>query len=484
MIPRTLLLLVCALIAAATGCVTPPPPPPATEAVVTVSQPVKRDVTDYIDYTGRTDAVNSVDIRPRVTGYLVKMPFTEGSEVKKDDLLFEIDPRPYQAQLDQAEGQVELNRAHLRLAQADNVRAKGIAKTPGAISQQDLDTYQAKEEEAIAALAASIANLETYKLNRQFCEITSPIDGEVSRYFFTLGNLANQDTTLLTTVVSLDPIYAYFDVDERTLLELRNAINSGKLEVAGPGEIPMLMGLQGEEGYPHSGLINFVNNRVDPYTGTITLRGVFANPKPANGVRLLSPGLFVRVRVPIGKPHPALLVTDRAVGTDQDRKYLYVVDAQNKVQYRKVQLGALQEDGLRVITEGIEPDDWVIVTGLQMARPGATVSPDRVPMPIPLQEEAIHPDSSIAPAKPADSSSQVEGKGDPRPTNKHVPAPEVNPTPIDQRPNRTMPGDPEKSPGEPAPRAPQPLSPNPPARNSSPSDAPLRTPAPAKTDKP
>jgi multidrug efflux system membrane fusion protein len=484
MIPRTMLLLVCALLAAATGCGGPPAMPPAAEAVVTVSQPVKRDVTDYIDYTGRTDAVNSVDIRPRVTGYLVKMPFTEGSEVKKGDLLFEIDPRPYQAQLDQAEGQVELNRARLKLAKADNVRAKGIAKTPGAISQQDLDTYQAKEDEAIAALAASIANLETFKLNREFCEVTSPIDGEVSRYYFTLGNLANQDTTLLTTVVSLDPVYAYFDVDERTLLEIRNAINSGKLAVAGPGEIPVLMGLQGEVGYPHSGLVNFINNRVDPYTGTITLRGVFANPKPANGVRLLSPGLFVRVRVPIGKPHPALLVTDRAVGTDQDRKYLYVVDAQNKVQYRKVQLGALQEDGLRVITEGLEPDDWVIVTGLQMARPGATVSPDRVPMPIPSQEEAIHPEEVASPSKPGAAPPKPGAEGGPRPTNKHVPAPAVNPTPVDKRPNKTMPTDPDAAPPA-VPAPPQPLLPNPPtAPNPSSNNAPLSPPAPAKSDKP
>ena len=282
--PRTMLLLICGLIVVAPGCggITLPSAD-TTPPVVTISQPLTRNVTDYIDYTGRTDAVNSVDIRPRVTGYLVKMPFTEGSEVKKNDLLFEIDPRPYQALLDQAEGQVALNNARLKLAKADNARAKEINKTPGAISTQDLDTYQAKEEEAMAELAASTANLETYKLNREFCEVTSPIDGEVSRYFFTLGNLANQDTTLLTTVVSLDPIYAYFDVDERTLLEIRNAINTGKLELLGPGEIPVMMGLQGEDGYPHKGVVNFVNNRVDPFTGTITLRGLFANPKPASG---------------------------------------------------------------------------------------------------------------------------------------------------------------------------------------------------------
>jgi multidrug efflux system membrane fusion protein len=245
------------------------------------------------------------------------------------------------------------------------------------------------------------------------------------------------------------------------------------------------MGLQGEQGYPHSGVVNFVNNRVDPYTGTITLRGVFANPKPASGVRLLSPGLFVRVRVPIGKPHSALLVTDRAVGTDQDRKYLYVVDKDNKVQYRRVQLGALQDDGLRVITEGLEPNDWVIVTGLQMARPGALVSPDRVPMPIPLQEEAKFADETKSDSKFSPQPAKPGAEGGQHPANKGTKAPDVNPTPVDQRPNRTMPGDPLKDPGEPKPHAPQPLLPNPPATtNPQPANTPLPTPTAPKSDKP
>ncbi|MBI2824448.1 MAG: efflux RND transporter periplasmic adaptor subunit [Planctomycetia bacterium] len=388
MFTRTLLAMVWLAPLLAAGCrhsaldqgEAPPP-------VVTVSQPVKRDVTDYIDYTGRTDSVNTVDVRARVTGYLVKMPFKEGSEVKKNDLLFEVDPRPYKAQLDQAEGQLELAKARLKLAKADNARAKVIAQTPGAISKQDLDKYEAAEEEAMAEVAAATANLETYKLNLDFCEVISPIDGLVSRYFFTLGNLVNQDQTLLTTVVSLDPMYAYFDVDERTLLRVRNAINAGKLKpVRDTEEIAVLMGLQGEEGYPHQGVVNFVNNKVDPFTGTITLRGVFANPKPETGVRLLSAGLFVRIRLPLGEPHPALLVTDRAIGTDQGLKFIYVVDADNTVQYRRVTLGALQDDGLRVVTEGLKSDDWVVVAGLQQVRPKMVVSPERVEMPVPVAE--------------------------------------------------------------------------------------------------
>ena len=174
------------------------------------------------------------------------------------------------------------------MAQANNALAKETARTPGAISVQDVNKYEAAEEEAMAEVDAATANVEVNRLNREFCEVISPIDGQVSRYYFTLGNLVNQDQTLLTTVVSLDPIYAYFDVDERTLLRIRNAINDGKLKPKEAGEIPVLMGLQGETGYPHDGFVNFINNKVDPYTGTITLRGVFANPLPVNGVRLLS----------------------------------------------------------------------------------------------------------------------------------------------------------------------------------------------------
>ena len=183
-------------------------------------------------------------------------------------------------------------------------------------------------------------------MNLGFCNVTSPIDGQVSRYFLTPGNLVNQDQTQLTTVVSVDPMYVYFDMDETTLLRIRTAINEGKIKRYEKGEIPVYIGLEGEEGYPHQGTINFVNNQVNAGTGSITVRGVIDNPKPENGIRLLSPGMFVRVRLPIGKPHEALLVIDRAIGSDQGLKYLYVVDDKNVVQQRRVQTGALQEDGL------------------------------------------------------------------------------------------------------------------------------------------
>src|SRR5262249_41548433 len=202
-------------------------------------------------FTGRVDAKEAVNVVPRVTGYLISAPFREGAEVKKGEVLFKIDPRPYQAQYDQAEGQVLLNEARVKEATADNARAHELAKTPGAISKQDVDRYQAAEEEAIASVQAAKASLEGVKLNLGFCDVTSPIDGQVSRYFLTAGNLVNQDQTQLTTVVSVDPMYVYFDMDESTLITIRKAVNEGKIERYAQGEIPVFIAVEGEEGFPH-----------------------------------------------------------------------------------------------------------------------------------------------------------------------------------------------------------------------------------------
>jgi multidrug efflux system membrane fusion protein len=354
---------------------------PAATPAIPISHPVTREVTDYIDFTGRTEAKDSVSIVPRVTGYLMSMPFKEGAEVKAGDVLFEIDPRPYQAQYDQAYGQVLLNEARVKEATADNLRARELAKTPGAISKQDLDRYQAAEEEAIAAVQAAKASLEIYKLNLGFCSVHSPIDGQVSRYFLTLGNLVNQDQTQLTSVVSMDPMYVYFDVDQNTLTSVRNAVNEGQIERYQRGEIPVYISLDDENKFPYRGAINFVNNRLNSGTGSITVRGVIANPMPQGGVRLLTPGMFVRVRLPIGKPHSALLVIDRAISSDQGLKYVYVVDADNKVQQRRIETGPLQDDGLRVITSGLKPDDWVVIGGIQQVRPKMEIVRDQEPMP-------------------------------------------------------------------------------------------------------
>jgi multidrug efflux system membrane fusion protein len=374
-------LLVSSLVAAVGGCNGQPnqlaPPEPPT---VPVSKPLQREVTDYVDFTGRTDAVESVDVRARVTGYLVRMPFKEGAEVKKRDLLFEIDRRPYEAQLDQAESQVELNQAAFKLAQLTYERDRPLVKTR-AVTQQQLDQDKAAVDEAAARIKAAQAAVEVYKLNLAFTEVASPIDGRISRYYLTAGNLVNQDQTLLTTVVSLDPIHVYFDMDEPTLLRLRRARNEGLIQADPNGQFPVLMGLQGEDSFPHSGTVNFVNNQVNPATGSISVRGVFPNPEPEGGTRLLSPGMFVRVRLPIGRPHLALLVIDRAIGSDQGLKFVYVVDADHKVQYRRVTTGALQEDGLRVITQGLKADDWVVVGGLPQVRPHLEIQPERRAMP-------------------------------------------------------------------------------------------------------
>jgi multidrug efflux system membrane fusion protein len=390
---RSALLAFCL---AAAGCAQRTPQvAPAEAPAVPVSQPVAREVTDYVDFTGRTDAIEAVDIRPRVSGYLVKMPFKEGAEVKKGDLLFEVDPRPYQAQLDQAKAQVELYKAQLQLAKTTYERDVPLVANR-AISQQELDQAKAAVDEAAARIKAYEASVEVYKLNLDFTKITAPIDGQISRYYLTLGNLVNQDQTLLTTVVSLDPIYAYFEMDEPTILRIRRAVNEGRIQRPENGVYTVLMGLQGEEGYPHQGTVNFVNNQVNPTTGSISVRGVFPNPKPEGGTRVLSPGMFARIRLPIGRPHQALLVIDRAIGSDQGLKYVYVLDAENKVQQRRVTTGALQPDGLRVISDGLKPGDWVVVGALLQVRPRMEVRAERIPMP------------SLAPS----SDRQTRGQGD------------------------------------------------------------------------
>jgi multidrug efflux system membrane fusion protein len=376
---------------------------PAEPPVIPVSQPVGRDVTEYEDFTGRTEAVESVDIRPRATGYIVKIPFQEGADVNVNDVLFVIDPRPYQAQLDQASGQVALYQAQLKLAKLNYARDLAInARVPTSISQQTIDTDLATVEEADARVKAFEKNREAYQLNLEFTKVLSPIAGHISRYYLTLGNLAIQDQTLLTTVVSMDPIYCYFDMDEPSLLRIRRAINEGRIKRPQPGaDVPVLMGLQGEDGFPHRGTINFIDNQVNPTTGSISVRGVFPNPRPKDGVRVLSPGMFGRIRLPIGSPRPSLLVIDRAVGSDQGLKYVYVVDDKNVVQYRRVTTGPLQDDGTRVIEQGLAPGDWVVIGGIQQVRPRMKVQPERTPMPGLDQPTAAPAKSTTAPVKPA-----------------------------------------------------------------------------------
>jgi multidrug efflux system membrane fusion protein len=371
--------------------------------VVRVSSPIERAVTDYEYFTGRTDAVSYVETRARVSGYLEKINFKAGTEVKKGQVLFQVDPRPYKAQLDQAESQVLLSEANLKLAVANLARGRQIGRTPGAIALEDLDKLAAETASADATVKSAKAKTELAALNLKFTDVLSPIDGIVGRNLLTVGNLVIQDSTLLTTIVSVDPMYVYFDVDERTLLRVQQMVREGKVKTLKEAEknkmkIPMQFGLANEdESYPHEGELDFVNNQVDTSTGTIQVRGLLANPQQGDtDARLLTSGLFVRVRVPLGSAHQALLVPQSALGTDQAKKFLYVVNDQKIVEYRPVTLGAAQADGLQVVDpvkivrtkEGVRlardgepgenslrPTDQIIVAGLQRVRSGMTVEP-------------------------------------------------------------------------------------------------------------
>ena len=256
------------------------------------------------------------------------------------------------------------------------------------MTQVDLDQYQSQEDQAVANLDHARANLETAKLNLDWTKVTAPVTGLIGRLLVTRGNLITANQTTLTTIVSQDPMWVYFDVDEPTVLQVHELIRQGKFGPArtDAAKIPFRLQLANEKGFPHEATLDFVNNQLDQATATLLLRAVFPNPRPANGPRVFAPNMFVRVRVPTSPPYQALLVNAEAVGTDQDLKYLYVVDKDNKVVRHAVKLGSLQ-DGLQVIAEGLEPGERVIVNGLQRVQPGATVNPKLVPMPIPRQGE-------------------------------------------------------------------------------------------------
>jgi RND family efflux transporter MFP subunit len=378
------------------GCArVPTEAPEAAPPPVTVSHPVERYVTDYADFTARVAAVDSVELRARVWGYLDKVNFKEGALVRKGDVLFEIDPRTYQAALAQAEGNLASADARLTRLGADLDRA-GRLLTSRAIGREEYDKIVGDRGEAAGSLGALKAAVERAKLDLEYTKVTAPVNGRVSRYVVTVGNLVQAGDqgggTLLTTIVSVDPMYAYFDVDEYTVLRVRQLIRAGKAKSARDGELPVWLGLANEGGCPHRGTVNFVDNQVNPKTGTLRVRGVFPNKDEA-----LSPGYFARVRVPIGFPHQALLVSDRALDTDQGQKVVYVVDKDNKVVSRPVRLGALH-DGLREVTDGLKPGERVIVNGLQQVRPGLTVGPKLVDMPT---SQARRPNGSARLAKAA-----------------------------------------------------------------------------------
>ena len=351
-------------------------PPPQ----VTVAKVLEKPVTEFDEFTGRFEAIDRVEIRPRVNGYISSVNFTEGSEVKKGDVLFVIDQRPYAAELKRAQAQLNQAKSALTLARSEKARATNLL-AQHAISQEEYDTRSSGDEQAEANLQLAEAALDTAQLNMTYTKVTSPINGRVSRANITLGNLVTNGQTLLTTVVSLDPIYVRFDGDEqaflRSVTEAKDNAANGNKEVAAP----VLVGLADEAGFPHNGVMVFQDNEVDPQTGTIRIRA-----KLDNHTRAFTPGLFARVRLLGEKKYNALLINDSAVGTDQTVKYVLVVGADNKVQYTPVKLGPVI-DGLRVVREGLKANDTIVVNGLQRVRPGSPVTPQTVAM----GEQHIHP---------------------------------------------------------------------------------------------
>lgn len=385
---HTLHLAVLACLMWSAGCrhreeVSPPPPPPPT---VNVSLPVVREVTDYAEFTARIAAVDSTEVRARVSGQIVAVPFEAGALVRQGDVLVELDVRPFQAELDARIAEEARATAQLSLAQIEFNRIEGIPQDSRTAHEYDMAA--ARLQVARAAQAAAKAAVESALLNVEWCRVVAPISGRISYKHVTTGNLVTGGIgsgTLLTTIVSVDPIHANFDVDERTVQRIQKLIREGKLESNEKTNIPVWLGLAAEDGFPHCGTINFVDNQVNPRTGTLRVRGVFPN---ADGA--LSPGYFARVKVPVSAPHNAVLVSDRALDSDQGQKILYVVGQDKVVGVRPVRVGALH-DGLREIVEGLKPGERVIVGGLQLVRPGATVEPTLGDMPAPMANATTRP---------------------------------------------------------------------------------------------
>ncbi len=315
-------------------------------------------ITAYEEFTGRVEATETVELRARVSGHMERVHFQAGQEVKAGELLFTIDPRWYQAQFDLAKARAEV--AEREAARSDELLAAD------AISQEEADARQARASEAAAALT-------TARLDLEHTEVRAPITGRISRALVTPGNLvsgAPGGATLLTTIVATGPAYVYADIDEGTLLKFNRLQREGRRAPVN-GRVPVSLQLADEAGYPRNGYIESADNRVNPSTGSLALRLVFPNDDGA-----LIPGLFARVRIPVGSPEPALLISERAIGTDQSQKFVLTVDENHVAAYRTIQLGGSAGNGQRVVRTGVKPGDQIIVNGLQRVRPGMTVDPE------------------------------------------------------------------------------------------------------------
>ncbi len=353
-------------------------------AKVTVARPVPQRLTEWDEFPGRLSAVASVEVRARVSGYLESTHFVEGRQVKAGELLFTIDARRYAAE--RARAQAELNRAKasLELATAEAERAAQLIRTQ-AISAEEADVKAKTRLGATAALAAAQAQLDQATLDLEWTKVTAPISGRVGRKLVTEGNLVTggpSGATVLTTLVQLDPIYSYFDVDERSALKYRELARSGRRPTALTAAIPAEMGLANEQGFPHRGKIDFVDNEISATTGSIKARGVFPNPD-----LLMAPGFFARVRIPGSGEYDAMLVRDTAIGSDQGRPFVYVVGSDGKAAARTVVVGPL-ERGLRIVREGLAAEDRVVINGLMAVRAGAAVEAEEVAMQLPAVADA------------------------------------------------------------------------------------------------
>jgi membrane fusion protein, multidrug efflux system len=352
---------------------TAPPPPD-----VSVAYPVQKDVVEWDTYTGYLQAPEMANVAARVSGLIVEMPFEEGSIVKKGDLIAKIDERPFKADLDSKKADEQKTEAALAIANVTYQRLVGLQKgNSGAVSQQDLDNAQATVEQTKAAVEGAKAAVESSRLNLEWCRVLSPIDGRVSYKWVTVGNLVNggagqAPATLLTSVQSVSPVYCYVDVDEHSVLKYQKLAAERSLVSARNGKIPCYLQLASESGFPHKGVIDFLDNHVDPTTGTMRMRGIFENQSGT-----LIPGLFARLSVPGSGRYHAVLVPDTAIGNDQSQRDVLVVDKDNKVSVRPVTLGASFGD-LRSIVSGVSAEDRIVVNGQMHARPGAAVSPIEV----------------------------------------------------------------------------------------------------------
>jgi len=356
-------------------------PPPQK---VTVAQPVQQEVTNYLEFTGTTRAVEEVEVRARVSGFLQSMHFTPGTNVAKGDLLFVIDPREYQAELDAAKAELGSAYAQVKRAETEHKRAKRLFDQ-GAGAEKDVVKWRGERDIARAGVARAKAKVNRAKLDLSYAKVTAPLSGRISRNMVDIGNLVGEnEPTLLATIIDYDPMYVYFNINERDFLRVmtmyRQRVKDKDFNPAEESdinaEIPLFLALTNEEGYPHQGIADYSASKVDPGTGTLQLRGIFQNP----GVTpVLVPGFFTRLRMPIDKQANALLVSDRAIGADQSGDFVLAVNSENVVEKRLIRMGRLV-DGLRVIEEGLGPDESVVVKGIQRARPGAKVDPKSIEM--------------------------------------------------------------------------------------------------------